>query len=317
MYLSHYDLAEKPFQISTDPKFLWLGEKHKEALATLKYGILDNRGFLLLTGDVGTGKTTLINALSRSIADDVVMATVPNPGLEPLDFFNFVADAYGMGKSYSSKGAFLIDFKVFLHDCYRNRTRALLVIDEAQRLTPVLLEEIRLLSNIERPDAKLLNIFFVGQPEFNALLLDPENRALRQRITINFNIDPLTESETRSYMAYRLKMAGASRGIFTNGAVREIYRFSMGYPRLINIICDHALLTGYVEEKKTIRSYIIDECATDMKISTHIGETPEVRKREPDTVDDAVASVPEPPSNTSKSTYRKTLEWVKVFIRQA
>lgn len=289
MYRSHYNLKEKPFQISTDPKFLWLGEKHQEALAILKYGIMDNRGFLLLTGDVGTGKTTLIHALCRSLGNNVTIATVPDPGLEILDFLNYVAYAFGLNGSFESKGAFLLKFSDFLHDAHRNNKKALLIIDEAQRLNPELIEEIRLLSNIEKHDVKLLNIFFVGQNEFSDFLLDPENRASRQRITINFNLDPLTESETGKYIAHRLEIAGASKNMFTSGAIKEIHKFSAGYPRLINIICDHALLTGYVEEKRTIRSKIITECATELEIPTREKErivekkeyTPEINNASP------------------------------------
>ncbi|MFY9941651.1 MAG: AAA family ATPase, partial [Desulfobacterales bacterium] len=269
MYLDFYDLKVKPFQISTDPRFLWMGEKHKEALATLKYGILDNKGFLLLTGDVGTGKTTLINALVSQLGDNVLVATIFDPDLEPLDFYNFVADAFQIGTTFTSKGAFLIHFKQFLHQVYSRNQKVLLIVDEAQRLQYEILEEIRLLSNIEKQETKLLNIFFVGQSEFNDTLLKQKNRALRQRITLNYNIQALTEKETGQYIHYRLQVAGQERKIFDAGAVRGIFEFSGGYPRLINIICDLALLTGYVEEAKTIDSRIIKECARELEIKSH------------------------------------------------
>ena len=268
MYLSYYNLNEKPFQISTDPKFLWLGEKHKEALAILTYGILDNKGFLLLTGDVGTGKTTIINALLNNLDDDVIAAHVPDPGLENLDFFKFIANVFSINEKISTKGDFLNYLSKFLHDAYSKNKKVLLVIDEAQRLKPELLEEIRLLSNIEKQDTKLLNIFFVGQKEFNNILIEPENRALRQRITINYYIEPLTEDETRECVNYRLNVAGSKRNIFSSSAIREIFSFSKGFPRLINIICDLALVTGYVKEQKTINANIIRECAKELKIPT-------------------------------------------------
>ena len=268
MYLSYYNLNEKPFQISTDPKFLWLGEKHKEALAILTYGILDNKGFLLLTGDVGTGKTTIINALLNSLDDDVIAAHIPDPGLEDIDFFNFIANVFSINEKISTKGDFLNHLSKFLHDAYSKNKKVLLIIDEAQRLKPELLEEIRLLSNIEKQDAKLINIFFVGQKEFNNILIEPENRALRQRITINYYIEPLTEDETREYVNHRLNVAGSKRNIFSSSAIREIFSFSKGFPRLINIICDLALLTGYVKEQKTINANIISECAKELKIPT-------------------------------------------------
>lgn len=269
MYLDFYELKVKPFQISTDSRFLWMGEKHKEALATLKYGILDNKGFLLLTGDVGTGKTTLINALVSQLGDNVLVATIPDPDLEPLDFYNFVADAFQINTVFSTKGAFLIRFTQFLHQAYSRNQKVLLIVDEAQRLQYEILEEIRLLSNIEKQETKLLNIFFVGQNEFNDTLLKRENRALRQRITLNYNIEPLDEKETGQYIRYRLQIAGQERKIFDAGAVRSIFEFSGGYPRLINIICDLGLLSGYVEEAKTIGSQIIQECARELEIKSH------------------------------------------------
>ncbi len=274
MYLSYYNLNEKPFQISTDPKFLWLGEKHKEALAILTYGILDNKGFLLLTGDVGTGKTTIINTLLNNLDDDIIAAHIPDPDLEHLDFFNFVANVFSIDKKFSTKGEFLNHLSKFLHDAYSKNKKVLLIIDEAQRLKPELLEEIRLLSNIERQDTKLLNIFFVGQEEFNKILIEPENRALRQRITINYYIEPLTENETKEYIKHRLNIAGSKRNIFSSSAIGEIFSFSRGFPRLINIICDLALLTGYVKEQKTINELIIKECAKELQIPTEKAPPP-------------------------------------------
>jgi len=267
MYLRYYNFSVKPFQINTDPKFLWLGEKHKEALATLRYAVLDNKGFLLLTGDVGTGKTTIVNALINLLGEDTIVAVIPDPSLKVIDFFNFVADAFKMGKKFSSKGDFINHLTKFLHSAYAKRKRVLLLIDEAQRLNRELLEEIRLLSNIEKQSAKLINIFFVGQPEFNDILLDIRNRAIRQRITINYNIDPLSEEETKRYIRHRLKIAGATKNIFTSSAMYEIFLFSKGYPRLTNIICDHALLSGYAKGKKIIDTDIVRECAGELKIS--------------------------------------------------
>ena len=229
MYLSFYNLKTKPFQISTDPKFLWLGEKHKEALATLKYGIMDNRGFLLLTGDVGTGKTTLINALVNSLEDNTIVATVPDPDLEKLDFFNFIANAFKIKKMFHSKGTFIIYMSHFLHNAYNNNKKVLLIIDEAQRLNPNFLEEIRTLSNIEKQNTKLINIFFVGQNEFNDILMETRNRALRQRITINYNLDPLTKNETGEYISTVLK-SQVQKGIFS---LQVQFVKSFPFPRAI------------------------------------------------------------------------------------
>ena len=267
MYLTHYNLNDKPFQMSTDPKFLWLGEKHKEALATMKYAILENKGILALTGDVGTGKTTLINALIASLGEDIVAAAIDDPSLEVLDFFNIVADVFNMGRTFDSKAEFLIYFRQFLKKTRVRNQKVLLIIDEAQRISNELLEEIRLLSNLEDEHVRLLNIFFVGQNEFIDILKEYKNRALRQRITVRYHIEPLTLSEAEAYTRHRLKIAGAKAHIFSSGAIQEIFSFSNGYPRLINIICDHALLSGYVRELIIINADIIKECKEELQIS--------------------------------------------------
>ncbi|MBU0992214.1 MAG: OmpA family protein [Proteobacteria bacterium] len=267
MYLSHFGLTEKPFQISSDPKFLWLSEKHKEALAILKYGITDNRGFLLLTGDVGTGKTTLINTLINSIADHTIVAVISDPGLSKLEFYNFLANEFNIHQQFTDKATFLVHFKRFLNDSYENNKKILLVIDEAQRLDHALLEDIRLLSNIEKQQTKLMNIFLIGQNDFNDTLLKLENRAIRQRISLNYHINPLVEHETELYVKHRLMIAGARQPIFDAGAVRTIYYYTKGFPRLINILCDHALLTAYVRERKTIGDDIIKECVDELRIT--------------------------------------------------
>jgi type II secretory pathway predicted ATPase ExeA len=267
MYLSHYNLESKPFQMSTDPGFLWLGEKHKEALVTLRYGIIENKGILALTGDVGTGKTTLINALIQSLGDDTLVATIYDPSLQVLEFFNIISNAFNMERTFNSKGKFLIYFKRFLKEVRAQNKKVLLIIDESQRMNNELLEEIRLLSNFEDKHLQLLNIFFVGQNEFIDILKEYKKRALRHQITLSYHIEPLTPGETEDYIRHRLEIAGAKTHIFSSGAIQEIFSFSSGYPRLINIICDHALLTGYVREILIITPDIINECKKDLKIS--------------------------------------------------
>ena len=266
MYLAHYKLRHMPFQISPDPRFLWLGEKHKEALAVLRYGVLNNQGFLLLTGDVGTGKTTLINTLVSNLGSETLFINVADPRLDKLDFFRLLAHAFGLESKFSTKFDFLISFRDFLIRAHDENKKVLLIVDEAQKLSLDSLEEIRLLSNIERPDTKLLNVFFIGQIEFNETLLRPQCRALRQRITIVHLIEPLSETETGEYVKYRLRVAGAQREIFTGEAVRKIYQFSKGYPRLINTVCDLALLTGYSDNLQTIGPRVIQECAKDLSL---------------------------------------------------
>ena len=266
MYLDHYQLKTKPFQITADPKFLWLGEKHKEALATLRYGILDNRGFLLLTGEVGTGKTLLINRLISMLDMDTAVATLPDPDLTSMDFYNILADGFKMNRTFDSKGAFLLHLRDFLHKSYADQKQVLLIIDESQRLNHRLMEDIRVLSNIELQDRKLINIFFVGQQEFNTILTAPQNRALAQRITVRYHITPLEKKEVGEYVQHRLSVAGTTQKIFNASAIDGIYQFSGGIPRLINILCDHALLTGYARNTKTIDARIIEECAQELRI---------------------------------------------------
>ncbi len=267
MYLSHFNLKIKPFRISPDPKFLWLGETHKEALAMLKYGISDDCGFLLLSGDIGTGKTTLINGLLESLDDQTLIALIPDPGLEKLDFYNFITQAFNIKKTFKSKGDFLVHFIHFLHKANTDGKKVLIIIDEAQRLSHEIMEEVRQLSNIEKKDAKLLNVFLVGQHELIDTLNENRNRALLQRITMKYLIGPLKHEDVGNYIAFRLKVAGTEKKIFSSSAIRQIISFSNCYPRLINIICDHALLTTYVKGKQKVDGATIKESAKDLQIN--------------------------------------------------
>jgi general secretion pathway protein A len=311
MYLDHFKLKEKPFQISADPRFLWLGSKHKEALAILKYGIFDNRGFLLLSGDVGTGKTTLIHALLRSLGEDTLVAMVPDPGLSLMDLYRFIAKSFKITAAFETKEQFLEIFRKFLLENEVQDKKVLLIIDESQRLTSDLLEEIRLLSNIEKDYTKLLNIFFVGQNEFNNIILEQRNRPLRQRITINYNIEPLETHEVMEYIRYRLAVAGCEKTLFTAEAVRDVYTFSEGYPRLINIICDHALLTAFVQGAAQVDDGIVRECAEELRIKlvTPQSSTPpavetlaRAAATAPPPVPPTIIAAPPPPETKSASS---------------
>ncbi|MEJ2040972.1 MAG: AAA family ATPase, partial [Desulfosarcinaceae bacterium] len=244
----------------------------------MRYGILDNRGFLLLTGEVGTGKTILINKLVSMLEIDTVVATLPDPDLESMDFYNLLADGFQMKRTFNSKAAFLIRLRDFLHQSHANHKQVLLIIDESQRLNHRLMEDIRVLSNIELHDTKLINIFFVGQQEFNSILLTPQNRALAQRITVRYHIEPLSLNETGEYVEHRLRVAGNKRKLFKSSAISEVYSFSNGIPRLINIICDHALLTAYAKGLNQVDVKIIQECAEELRIPFKYSEN---ESREP------------------------------------
>ncbi|WP_169309331.1 AAA family ATPase [Desulforhopalus sp. IMCC35007] len=264
MYLSYYKLNKNPFEISTDPSFLWLGEKHKEALSILKYGVTNDKGFLLLTGDVGTGKTTLINAFINILGNDVIAARVSDPGLTKLEFMKYVAQMFKIDTDFERKSEFLLLFTQFLEQAESDNKKVILIIDEAQQLSDETLEEIRLLSNIERQDRKLFTILLVGQNEFNETLGKYKNRALRQRLTISYTLTPFNAEETRACVEYRLAVAGVKKEIFTPAAIDAIHSISMGFPRVINIICDHALLLGYVEEQEIISEEMIGRCSKEL-----------------------------------------------------
>lgn len=266
MYLTHYNLTLKPFEESPDPRFFWLSEKHKEALASLKYGIQENKAFILINGDIGTGKTSLINYFLLDNDIDAIVAALPDPDLNIYDFFKLVTNEFNINLDSNTKGDFLIQFEHFLRTTYSGKKKVLLIIDEAQRLNQQLMEQIRLLSNIERKYTKLINVFLVGQNEIIDIIKDEKNKALRQRLTVHYTIEPLTEPETQEYIKHRLSVAGSKTEIFNSEAVHEIFSFSKGYPRLINIICDRALLTGYVSETKKITVAIVKQCADDLKI---------------------------------------------------
>ena len=268
MYLEHYNLKEMPFQISLDPKFIWLGKKHQEALAFLKYGALYNRGFVLITGDLGTGKTTLVNALLERFDKDIIVANVANPIMEKLDFLYCIGSEFNIDMKSGGKDDCLIQFSRFLENCDSENKKVLLIIDEAHRLRQELLDLVQLLSNIKREDKELLNIMFVGQNEFIDIISNKKNLALKQKITINFHINPLRWSEICEYILHRLNVAGSIKSIFTASAIGAIFSFSKGHPRLINIMCDHALLAGYVNGVNRINEEIIKECADELHLWT-------------------------------------------------
>ncbi len=266
MYLKYYHIEKKPFQLTVDPAFLWMSDKHKEALAVLTYGLLDNKGFIMLTGDVGIGKTTLVNAFINNLGPETLFANITNPGLKLKEFFNILGMTFNFGNKFSGKDEFLIAFKAFLEGCHRDGKRVLLIIDEAQRLSGDIMEEIRLLSNIELQSGKLLNIFFVGQDELEETLDRHENRALRQRMSMVYHLDQLSPRETSEYIQHRLRVAGCKKRIFTEKAIGEIYVFSEGYPRIINLICDHAMLKGFITRKKRIDEPEIIACARELRL---------------------------------------------------
>ena len=237
MYTSFYNLKEKPFNLTPSPRFLYLGETHKEALALLTYGVMERKGFILLTGEVGTGKTTVVQTLLGDLDSSVKYVSLSNPTLSAKDFLFYVASGLGLKTKFESKGSFLIHFENFLQTLLHQQQNVLLIVDEAQKLSLTLLEEIRLLSNMETADEKLINIFLVGQPELNQKLRNDKCRPLLQRISIRYHINPLSVIETEAYIKTRLKVAGSrDTKIFSKEVIRAIHKYAQGYPRMINCL---------------------------------------------------------------------------------
>lgn len=269
MYTDFFNLKEKPFNLTPSPRFLYLGEVHKEALSLLLYGVTERKGFILLTGEVGTGKTTMIHALLESLDNTVHCVHLSNPLLSPNDFLkHIVQSALKQNLRFKTRSEVLEEFELFLRDCLKNQKIFIIIIDEAQKLSFELLEEIRLLSNMETGEDKLVNIFLVGQPEFNDILNEPRCRPLRQRIAIRYHMRPLDLTGTNEYIYKRLKMAGLDHGekIIGKEAVKAIYHYSKGYPRVINVLGDNLLLLGYSRGSRKITPEMVKECYSDTKL---------------------------------------------------
>lgn len=263
MYESFFNLKEKPFNLTSSPRFLFLSEGHKEALSLLKYGVMERKGFIVLTGEVGTGKTTMVRALLADLDPSVKVTLVTNPLLSTNDFINHLAFSVSKKKVLlKSKAHFLLLFESYLRRCYEAKRPFNLIIDEAHKLSFKVLEEIRLLSNMETGEDRLINLFLVGQPELNDRLQDPRCRSLLQRVGIRHHIRPLNAGETRDYVNTRLKVAGAKKGhpIFTKAAVNAIYTYSQGYPRQINILADNTLLYGFSKGIKKLTPKMVRTC---------------------------------------------------------
>ncbi len=260
MYLTFYGLKEKPFNATPDPKFLYLTPGHREALAQLVYGVQESKGFGVLTGEVGTGKTTLLQALRQRLNGTTAVAFVFNSTLPFDGLLEYVLEDFGIPRNASTQAQRLFSLSSFLIERRRLGQKALLIVDEAQHLDPPTLEQIRLLSNFETPTEKLMQILLVGQPELEAKLRLPELRQLRQRIGLHCRIPPLRPEETRDYIRTRLRIAGArDPDLFTNRAVARIGEYAGGIPRVVNLLCDHSLLFGYAGQKRKIDRETVEQ----------------------------------------------------------
>ena len=272
MYEKHFGLSHKPFAITPDPRYLYLSARHREALAHLLYGVGEGGGFVQLTGEVGTGKTTLCRSLLEQLPPEVDLALILNPRLDAVELVAAVCDE--LGASYPAGSNSLKVLVSALNDhllqSHAAGRRTVLVIDEAQNLSPEVLEQVRLLTNLETTETKLLEIILIGQPELRDLLERPELRQLAQRITARYHLDPLSPAETMAYVLHRLRVAGVRRSLFTPSALTALARLSGGVPRLINVICDRALLGAYVEEKEKVDQRIIRRAAREIRAQRNL-----------------------------------------------
>ncbi|TAN60948.1 AAA family ATPase [bacterium] len=287
MYSAYYGFKEKPFNVTSDPAFLYLSRKHKEAIASMSYGIQQRKGIIVLTGEIGTGKTTLCRTLLGQLDKSVKTALVLNPCFSEIQLLEFIIQDFGIQAKKKNRLSLINELNKFLIEESLAGNNAAIIIDEAQNLTARQLEQIRLLSNLETSKEKLLQIILTGQPELREKLKSHQLRQLRQRVMVDYHIEPLDRSEIKEYVRHRLDIASGRSlpGIrgeqfnidaqerkapeFSEDAISEIFQFSNGTPRLLNLLCDRALLLGFIKETRAICANIIRECVKDIKTDEH------------------------------------------------
>jgi general secretion pathway protein A len=274
MYKEFYNLARNPFEITPDPTFLFPTQRHNEALASLYYGVRRHKGFVVMTGEVGTGKTLLVRCLLDLLRhSDVSFAYVFNPRLAPIDFLQYISADLGLNPAGKTKGELLFYLSSYLVERHQSKLTTVLIVDEAHHLSEDLLEEIRLLTNLETSQQKLLQILLIGQPELDNKLDSADLRQLKQRIALRCHLEPLSEEETAGYIRRRLQLSGANSHaatIFPDAAIEAIYYHSRGIPRLINTVCEHALLNGFAQRAPMLTRETIEDVACDLRLHTTI-----------------------------------------------
>jgi len=270
MYKHFYKLQRNPFEITPDPSFLFATKAHNEALAALYYGVRRHKGFVVLTGEVGTGKTMLVRCLLQILNKaDIAYAYVFNPRLSPMEFLQYIAGDLRLPTERKSKSDLLLDLSSLLIARHQKGLTTVLVVDEAHHLSAELLEEVRLLTNLETAESKLLQILLVGQPELDEKLDSTDLRQLKQRIALRSHLHSLNLEDTRGYVYHRLHEAGSKNAeeVFPAETVAELHRQSRGFPRLVNTLCENALIHGYAQQAQTITPEIIQEIAAQFRLN--------------------------------------------------
>ena len=267
MYTSFFGLAEPPFAITPDPRYLFLSDRHAEALAHLLYGVTHSGGFVQLTGEVGTGKTTVVRSLLAQVPDNADVALILNPRVSPLELVQGICDELRLAVVEPARSSIkqLVDvLNDYLLARHAEGRRVVVIIDEAQQLSPEVLEQVRLLTNLETATTKLLQVILIGQPELRELLARTDLRQLAQRVTGRYHLEPLTRDETVAYVRHRLKVAGAISPLFSPAALHEVHRLARGTPRLINVLCDRALLAAYTQEENRVTPALVRVAASEV-----------------------------------------------------
>lgn len=278
MYRAFFNLTEKPFELLPNPRFFYLSKGHKKALSYLEYGIQERAGFTLLTGEVGSGKTTLLRNIIKNLDSETTLSLVFNTRVAAEQLLGMINEDFGLETADKNKVTLLRELNDFLVEENSKNHRPIVIIDEAQNLSEESLEEVRLLSNLEFDNFKMMQIILVGQPELKQLLVQPGLRQLRQRISISCHLEALSREETEAYIYHRLEIAGNRDALkFNDGVFDLIHEYSQGGPRLINVICDFLLLTNFVEEKKEVDEDLVVEAIEELSIETLNGNNSEIQ----------------------------------------
>lgn len=265
MYKEYFHLNESPFRLNTDTHYLYLSKGHAKAKAYLEYALLNDENLLVLTGEIGAGKSMLIQSVMDDLSDDTIAVKIHQTQLSDVEFLQMLLLEFGIKSFHAGKIELLNQLKEFLLSVYRDGKRVLLIVDEAQNLTKTVLEEIRFLADLEVESNKLLNVFLVGQPELNNILDQPGMEQLTQRIRLKFHLNALNEDDIKEYIIYRINKAGENHTVKITGEVIPlIYSYTGGRPRLINVLCDHALTCAFVDKKKSITKDILESAINEL-----------------------------------------------------